>query len=282
MAFSRLPMRKILEVLRLHHKGRRSHREIARAVVASPTMVGEILRRAKLPGIAYLLPVEMSEPALETVLHPPQAPSSNKRPEPDWAAVHRELRRKGVTLDLLWQEEYKAESPDGYQYSSFCDHYRAWAGRLSLSLRQTHAPGEKLFVDYAGPTVPVTDPMAGEIRETAVFIAVLGASNHTYCYATWSQTLPDWTASHVRAFEFFGGTQAILVPGNLKSGVNKACAYDPQLNTTYRNLVKHYSTAVIPARHRHPKDKAKVEAGVLLVERWILARLRQQTLLQPG
>lgn len=268
-------MRKILEVLRLHHEGRRSHREIARAVVASPTTVGEILRRAKLAGIAYPLPVEMSEPALEAVLYPPQAPSSNKRPEPDWAAVHRELRRKGVTLDLLWQE-YKAESPDGYQYSSFCDHYRAWAGRLSLSLRQTHTPGEKLFVDYAGPTVPVTDPMTGEIREAAIFVAVLGASNYTYCDATWSQTLPDWTASHVRAFEFFGGTPAILVPDNLKSGVNKACSYDPQLNPTYRDLAKYYSTAVIPARPRHPKDKAKVEAGVLLVERWILARLRQQ------
>lgn len=116
-----------------------------------------------------------------------------------------------------------------YQYSSFCDHYRAWAGRLSLSLRQTHAPGEKLFVDYAGPTVPVTDPMTGEIRAAAIFVAVLGASNYTYCDATWSQTLPDWTASHVRAFEFFGGTPAILVPDNLKSGVNKACVYDPQL-----------------------------------------------------
>jgi transposase len=268
-------MRKILEVLRLHHEGRHSHREIARAVVASPTTVGEILRRARLAGIAYPLPVEMSEPALDAVLYPPQAPSSNKRPEPDWAAVHRELRRKGVTLDLLWQE-YKAESPDGYQYSSFCDHYRAWAGRLSLSLRQTHTPGEKLFVDYAGPTVPVTDPMTGEIRAAAIFVAVLGASNYTYCDATWSQSLPDWTASHVRAFEFFGGTPAILVPDNLKSGVNKACAYDPQLNPTYRDLAKHYSTAVIPARPRHPKDKAKVEAGVLLVERWILARLRRQ------
>ncbi len=268
-------MRKILEVLRLHHEGRRSHREIARAVVASPTTVGEILRRAKLAGIAYPLPVEMSEPALEAVLYPPSAPSSNKRPEPDWSAVHRELRRKGVTLDLLWQE-YKAESPDGYQYSSFCEHYRAWAGRLSLSLRQTHAPGEKLFVDYAGPTVPVTDPMTGEIRAAAIFVAVLGASNYTYCDATWSQTLPDWTASHVRAFEFFGGVPAVLVPDNLKSGVNKACTYDPQLNPTYRDLAQHYSTAVIPARPRHPKDKAKVEAGVLLVERWILARLRQQ------
>ena len=151
------------------------------------------------------------------------------RPEPDWAGVHRELRRKGATLDLLWQE-YKGEHPDGYQYSSFCDHYRAWAGHLSLSLRQTHAPGEKLFVDYAGPTVPVTDPLTGEIRQAAIFVAVLGASNYTYCDATWSQTLPDWIGSHVRALEFFGGVPAMLVPDNLQRGVNKACHYDPELN----------------------------------------------------
>ena len=275
MAFSRLPMRKILEVLRLHHESRRSHREIARAVVASPTTVGEILRRAKLAGIGYPLPSSLTETAVEAALYPPPAPSSNKRPEPDWAAVHRELRRKGVTLDLLWQE-YKAEHPGGYQYSRFCQHYRGWAGRLSVSMRQTHTPGEKLFVDYAGPTVAITDPLTGEIRQAALFVAVLGASNYTYCEATWSQGLPDWIGSHVRAFEFFGGVPAVLVPDNLKSGVNKACSYDPQLNPTYRDLAEHYGTAVIPARPRHPKDKAKVEAGVLLVERWILARLRHQ------
>ena len=275
MAFSRLPMRKILEVLRLHHGGKRSHREIARAVVASPTTVGEVLRRAKLAGLGYPLPSGMTEIAVEAALYPSPAPSSNKRPEPDWVGVHRDLRRKSVTLDLLWQE-YKAEYPDGYQYSSFCDHYRAWSGRLSVSMRQTHAPGEKLFVDYAGPTVAVTDPHTGEIRRAALFVAVLGASNYTYCEATWSQGLPDWIGSHVRAFEFFGGVPAVLVPDNLKSGVNKVCAYDPQLNPTYHDLAEHYGTAVIPARPRHPKDKAKVEAGVLLVERWILARLRHQ------
>lgn len=247
MAFSRLPMRKILEVLRLHHESRRSHREIARAVVASPTTVGEILRRAKLAGIGYPLPSGLTETAVEAALYPPPAPSSNKRPEPDWAAVHRELRRKGVTLDLLWQE-YKAEHPGGYQYSRFCQHYRGWAGRLSVSMRQTHTPGEKLFVDYAGPTVAITDPLTGEIRQAALFVAVLGASNYTYCEATWSQGLPDWIGSHVRAFEFFGGMPAVLVPDNLKSGVNKACSYDPQLNPTYRDLAEHYGTAVIPAR----------------------------------
>lgn len=275
MAYSRLSMRKIFEVLRLSVEGGRSHREIARAINSSPTTVGEILRRAKLAGLSYPLPAGMSEAGVEAHLYPPTAPSKTLRPEPDWPAVQRELRRKGVTLDLLWQE-YKSEHPDGYQYSRFCEHYRVWAGRLSLSLRQTHAPGEKLFVDYAGPTVPVTDPMTGEIRQAAIFVAVLGASNYTYCDATWSQTLPDWIGSHVRALEFFGGVTAMLVPDNLKSGVIKACYYDPELNPSYRDLAVHYATAVVPARPYRPKDKAKAEAGVLLVERWVLARLRNQ------
>ena len=275
MANSRLSMRKILEVLRLHHEGGRSHREIARAIHASPTTVGEILRRSKLAGLVYPFPSEMTEAKAEALLYPPSAPSATRRPEPDWSAVHQELRRKGVTLDLLWQE-YKTERPDGYQYSSFCDRYRHWVGKLSVSLRQTHAPGEKLFVDYAGPTVAVTDPMTGEIRQAAIFVAVLGASNYTYCEATWSQALPDWIGSHVRALEFIGGVPALLVPDNLKSGVRKACFYDPELNPTYRDLAIHYATAVLPARPYRPKDKAKVEAGVLLVERWVLARLRHQ------
>ena len=274
-------MRKIFEVLRLSVEGGRSHREISRAVLASPTTVGEILRRAKLAGLSYPLPVGVSEADVEMLLYPPSAPSKTPRAEPDWAGVQREMRRKGVTLDLLWQE-YKGEHPDGYQYSRFCAQYRVWVGRLSVSLRQTHAPGEKLFVDYAGPTVPVTDPMTGEIRQAAIFVAVLGASNYTYCDATWSQSLPDWIGSHVRALEFFGGVPAILVPDNLKSGVSKACYYDPELNPTYRELATHYATTVVPARPYRPKDKAKAEAGVLLVERWVLARLRHQRFFSLG
>lgn len=268
-------MRKIVEVLRLAHEGGRSHREIARAVGASPTTVGEILRRARQCGLCYPLPAGMSEAALEAQLYAPAPPSSRTRPEPDWPAVHRELARKGVTLDLLWQE-YKAEHPDGYRYSGFCEHYRRWVGRLSVSLRQTHAPGEKLFIDYAGQTVAVVDPMTGEIRQAAIFVAVLGASNYTYCEATWSQSLPDWIGSHVRAFEHFQGVTAVLVPDNLKSGVTTACFYEPELNPTYRDLARHYATAVLPARPRRPKDKAKAEGGVLLVQRWVLARLRNQ------
>lgn len=273
MANSRLSMRKILDVLRLFHESARSRREIARAVNASPTTVGEILRRAQLCGVCWPLAPELSEQALEARLYPPTAPSNQTRPEPDWPQVHRELRRKGVTLELLWQE-YKAEHAQGYRYSGFCALYRQWVGRLSLSLRQTHRPGEKLFVDYAGETVPVTDPMSGETRQAAIFVAVLGASSYTYCEATWSQSLPDWIGSHVRTFEHLDGVTALVVPDNLKSGVTRACVYDPDLNPTYRELASHYGTAILPARPRRPKDKAKVEAGVLLVERWVLARLR--------
>jgi transposase len=274
-------MHKIIEVLRLCHEGSRSHREIARIVGSSPTTIGEILRRAKQCGLGYPLPAGMGEIELEARLYPPAAPSRQARPEPDWPAVHRELRRKGVTLDLLWQE-HKAEHPDGHRYSGFCAHYRAWLGRLPVTLRQTHAPGEKLFVDYAGPTVAVTDPMTGEIRQAAIFVAVLGASNYTYCEATWSQSLPDWIGSHVRTFEHLNGIPALLVPDNLKSGVTTACFYEPELNPTYRNLASHYGTAVLPARPYRPKDKAKAEAGVLLVERWVLARLRHQRFFSLG
>jgi transposase len=268
-------MRNIIEILRLHHGGDRSHREIARAVDVSRTTVGEILRRAKLAGMTYPLPIGLDEAALEALLFPPTPPSRHVRPLPDWAVVHRELGRKGVTLDLLWQE-YKEIHPDGYLYSGFCDHYRQWVGKLSVTMRQTHAPGDKLFVDYAGNTVSVVNGNTGEIREASIFVAAMGASNYTYCEATWSQSLPDWIGSHVRTLEHLGGSPAALVPDNLKSGVTKACFYDPDLNHTYRDMATHYSAVVLPARPRRPTDKPKVEGAVLLAQRWILARLRDQ------
>ena len=227
MANTRLSMRKIVDVLRLSHEGGLSHREIARVAKSSPTTVGEILRRAKLVGVIWPLPAGVSERGLEAQLYPPVAPSNQLRPEPDWPGVHRELRRKGVTLDLLWQE-YKAEHPSGYHYSGFCAHYRRGVVRLSVSLRQTHTPGEKLFIDYAGPTVPITDAMTGEIRQAAIFLAVLGASNYTYCEATWSQSLSDWIGSHVRTFEPLHGCTALLVPDNLKSGVTTPLLLRPR------------------------------------------------------
>ena len=275
MANNRLSMRKIAEVLRLYHQAGLSHREIARSVGASPTTVGEYLRRAKLAGLSWPLPEGADHDQLEGRLFPPTPPSTVVRPAPDWPAVHAALRHKGVTLDLLWQE-YKAAQPDGYRYSWFCQAYLRWVGRLRVTLRATHVPGDKLFVDYAGPTVPIIDAVTGEMRPAQIFVAVLGASNYTYCEATFTQQVPDWVGAHVRAFEFFGGVPAAVVPDNLKSGVERPVFYEPWLNATYREMATHYGVAIMPARPHKPRDKAKVEAGVLVVERWLLARLRGQ------
>ena len=268
-------MRKIEEVLRLHHACGRSNREIARAVRASPTTVADYLRRARLAGLTWPLAEGLTELAVEAALFPVQPACRVKRPEPEWAAVHRQLGRSGVTLDLLWQE-YRELRSDGYQYSAFCAHYRAFAQALPVTLRQSHAPGERLFVDYSGQTVAVIDPGSGEERQAQVFVAVLGASSYTFVEATWTQGLADWIGSHVRCLEFLGGAPELLVPDNLKSGVTHPAFYEPDLNPSYQELAAHYGMAVLPARVRKPRDKAKVEAGVLLAQRWILARLRHQ------
>ena len=187
-----------------------------------------------------------------------------------------ELKRRGVTRMLLWQE-YKAVEPDGWQYSEFCEPHLGWLGRQDVVLRQTHRPGEKLFVDYAGQTIPVTDRLTGLVRPAQIFVAVLGASNYTYAEATWTQALPDWLGSHSRVLAFFGGVPAEIVPDNLKSGVTAPCRYEPALNPSYQDLAEHYGVAILPARVRKPGDKAKVEGGVLIVERSILVRLRDMT-----
>jgi len=222
------------------------------------------------------LPEGLDDARLERLLYPPATPSSVQRPLPDWSYIHQEMKRKGVTLFLLWQE-YKAQHQDGLQYSRFCTLYRKWQGKLNISMRQTHLAGEKLFVDYAGPTIPIVDRSTGEEHPAQVFIAVLGASNYTFAEATMTQSLEDWTGSHVRAFEFLGGVPKVVVPDNLKSGITKPCRYDPELNPSYAELARHYGVAVVPARVRKPKDKAKVEGGVLIVERWIMAALRNRT-----
>ena len=218
----------------------------------------------------------LAEDELEQRLYGGRLPPAIERPEPDPAEIDVELRRKGVTLTLLWYE-YKAAHPEGYQYSWFCDQYRAWSAKLDVVMRQEHRAGEKLFVDYAGQTVEVVDRRTGEVRQAQIFVAVLGASNYTYAEATWTQQLPDWIGSHVRTFQFFGGVPELAVPDNLRSGVTKAHRYEPDLNPTYMDLASHYGVAVLPARVRKPRDKAKAEAGVLLVERWILAALRNRT-----
>ncbi|MFV2008096.1 MAG: IS21 family transposase [Longimicrobiales bacterium] len=269
-------MRKIKEVLRLRAEGR-SDREVARSVKTARTTVRRIRRRAEEAGLSWPLPDDLTESALEALLFPPRtAPGIYPRPVPDCKYIHAELRRKGVTLHLLWLE-YKAAHSDGYQYSRFCDLFREWKGCLDPVLRQEHKAGEKIFVDYAGQTVPVADPETGEIREAQIFVGVLGASNFTFAEATWTQTMPDWTASHVRMFGYFSGVSELLIPDNLASGVSKACRYDPEVNPTYRELAVHYGTSVLPARPRRPRDKAKVESGVLVAERWILAPLRNHT-----
>ena len=190
--------------------------------------------------------------------------------------MHRELKRPGVTLVLLWQA-YKVLTPDGLQDSQFCQAYRQWAGQLDLVMRQSHRAGETLFVDYAGQTMPVVDPRTGAVQAAAIFIAVLGASNYTCAEATWSQSLPAWIGSHVRAFAALGGVPPVVVPDNLKAAVSRAQRYEPTLNRTDAELAQHSGVAIVPARAARPRDKAKVEVGVQVVERWILARLRHHT-----
>lgn len=277
MPANRLSMRKIKEVLRLKWAHQLSDRKIAQSCHISRPAVASYVERATLAGLSWPLPDQLTDAALEQLLFP----ASMKTPErdrtlPDWSVVHQSLQQKNVTLFLLWQE-YREQYPEGYQYSWFCDQYRSWLGRRDYSMRQNHRAGEKLFVDYAGHTIPVIDERTGEIRTAQIFVAVLGASNYTFAEATWTQALPDWIGSHGRAFAFFGGVPALVVPDNLRAGVSQAHRYEPDLNPTYQDMASHYGIAIVPTRVRKPKDKAKVEVGVQIVERWILAALRHQT-----
>jgi transposase len=277
----RLPMRKIKEALRLKAAGL-THREIAASIGVGRSTVGDYLERAKQAGVSWPVPEGLDDDALEQRLFASRGQvCSQSRPQPDWAHIHRELRRKSVTLMLLW-EEHRAAHPNGYSYSQFCDRYRHWKGRLAPTMRQRHVAGEKLFVDYAGQTIDVIDGATGEVRACQLFVAVLGASSYTYAEATLTQTLPDWCSSHERAFRFFGGVPDQIVSDNLKAGITKACFYEPQVNRTYADLAAHYDTAVVPARPYKPRDKAKVEVGVQLAERWIIAKLRDRRFLSLG
>lgn len=268
-------MRKIKEVLRLKALGL-TGRQIAVSAGVARSTVSEYLRKAEVAGVAWPLPDQMSDPALGRLLFGPGQVRPDKKQRPDYSYIHTELKKKGVTLRLLW-EEYLTENPDGYRYTQFCHYYHRFRGKLNLSMRQVHKAGEKMFVDFAGQTVPVIHAGTGEVRQAEVFVGVLGASNYTYACAVWSQELENWIACHAGTFEFFGGVPRVTVPDNLKSGVSKPCRYEPDLNPTYLDMAQHYGTAVIPARIRTPRDKAKVEAGVLLAERWILAALRNHT-----
>lgn len=268
-------MRKIKEVLRLEAEGL-SSREIARSLKLGRTTVQRYRDRAARAGLSWPLPPELTDSEVEARLFPPPPPAGTPRDRPDWKHIAKELRRRGVTLQLLWLE-YKMAHPGGYQYSRFCDLFREWKDSLDPVLRQEHRAGERAFVDYAGQTVPVVDRETGEVFEAQIFVGVLGASNYTFVEATASQRLPDWIGSHIRMFEFFGGVPELIVPDNLGSGVTKACRYEPDVNLTYHDLATHYGTAVLPARPAAPRDKAKAEAGVQIAERWILVPLRNHT-----
>lgn len=278
MPAERTTMRQVREILRLKFVGDVPLREIARRVGVVASTVRATVQRFEAAGLTWPLPDEMTDAALEERLFAPTGTKQGHRRqiEPDWAAVHCELKRKHVTLSLLW-DEYIECNPEGYRYSRFCELYRSWEGKLSVTMRQTHVGGDKLFVDYAGDTVPViVDRLTGETRQAQIFVAVLGASNLTYAEATWSQGLSDWIGAHTRAFAMIAGVPRLLVPDNAKVAVIKACLYEPQVNRTYAEMAAHYGTAVLPTRPRRPRDKAKVEVAVLVVERWILARLRHR------
>src|SRR5579864_4821726 len=278
MPAERVAMRRVREILRLKFDAGMSHKAIARSLGIAASTVRLTVARVVEAGLSWPLPDTLTDTVLEERLYDRAGTKQGLRrhAEPDWALIHRELRRKHVTLSILW-EEYIAQNPAGYRYSRFCDLYRHWEGKLSLTMRQAHTGGEKLFVDYAGDTVPVIiDRLTGEVREAQIFVAVLGASSFSYAQASWTQGLADWIAAHVGALEAIGGAPKLVVPDNAKVAVIKACLYDPEVNRTYAEMAAHYGMAILPARPRKPRDKAKVETAVLIVERWLLGRLRRR------
>jgi len=282
MTRERLSMRKISEVLRLRLEQKLSVRQISRSCDLARSTVADYIERAAAAGIGCPLPDGMDEEKLGKLLFPVQASKTGSEyPVLDMIYIRNEMRRKHVTLQLLW-EEYKAHTPEGYSYSQYCQLYRAWLGKQAISLRQEHRAGEKLFIDYAGDTVPIHDPITGDIREAHLFVSVLGCSNYTYAEATLSETLPDWVDAQIHALEFYEGVPQIVVPDNAKAVVTTPCWYDPDINHTFQEVSEHYGFAVIPARSRRPKDKAKVECGVLIAERWILAALRHRKFFSLG
>jgi transposase len=277
-------MRRIKELLRLSAAGL-SYRQMAGATGLSLGSISRYLKAAQDAGLSWPMASELTEADLGVRLvgsgiEPGRARSGFV--EPDYAAIHQGLKHKGVTLLLLWEEYRTGYGPAAYGYTQFCVRYRNWVAALARSMRQVHRAGEKLFVDYAGPTVPIIDGRTGEMHKAQIFVAVLGASNYTYVEATRTQQMADWIGAHARAFTFFGGVSEIVVPDNPKVGVNRACRYEPELNRSYQEMAAHYGVAIIPARPYKPRDKAKVEVGVQIVERWILARLRHRQFFSLG
>jgi transposase len=274
MTAKRISMRTIREVLRLKWEKEISNKKISVSCNVSRSAIRDYLERAQRASLSWPLPPDLDDGRLEALLFPPETKASPvKREMPDMEYIRAELTRKSVTLRLLWLE-YRQSNPEGYQYSQFCERYRQWKGKLDVSFRQTHRAGEKLFVDYAGQTIPITDSHSGKKLEAHLFVAALGASSYTFAWAALSMDMPSWIDANVRALKFIGGVPEMIVPDNLKTGVTKPCYYEPDINPTYHSFACHYGTAIIPARRLKPKDKAKVESAVQVAERWILAALR--------
>jgi len=270
-------IKKIREIFRLKFELNLSHRAIGKMVNASPGSVSRYSAPFQQQGLEWFQLQKMSDDEIEAILCKSKSIQSKQDfVEPDFKQIHQELKRKTVTLQLLWEEYKDIYKERAYGRSKFCQLYRAWLNKLQVTMRQHHKAGDKLFIDYAGSTVPIVDTKSGEIKEAQIFVAVMGASNYTFAEATWSQKIPDWISSHVRAFAFFGGVAALLVPDNLRACTTKACRYEPEINSTYADMVQHYNTAVLPARPRKPRDKAAAEVSVQIVGRWILAKLRHQ------
>ena len=277
MAATRLLMRKLRDILRLKYETGLTHRAIARACSIGVSTVSVHLQRATAAGLGWPVPADLDDAALEArVFTRPGFVTAGLRALPDWSTLHQELKRPGVTLRLLWLE-YRDLHPTGYAYSQFCDRYRRWARTLKPSMRQVHLAGEKLFVDFAGQHPQLVDRTTGELVSVELFVGVLGASGLIYAEATRTQELAAWVDAHRRMLDAFGGSTAIWVPDNLKSGITTPNRYEPEVNRTYAELAQHYSAVVIPARVQAPKDKAKVEVSVLIAERWVLAALRHRT-----
>ena len=270
-------MYKIKDVLRMHFKLKLSRRQIARALSVSRAGVRVTIERATAAGLSWPLPEAMTDTELESLLYPAAESSSArpKRPLPDWENVRSELSRKHVTRRLVW-EEYREAQPEGVRYSQFCERYRQWLRHVDPVMRIERKAAEKLFVDWSGDSIGVIDPVTGEIHQTQLFVAVLGASSYLYAEATQTQQLQDWIMAHVRAIDFLGGVPELLIPDNTKTAVERPCYYQPTIHRTYADMAAHYGMAILPARVRHPKDKAPVEAGVLHAQRRILGKLRNR------
>ncbi len=271
-----LSMRKVREVLRLRLGVGLSVRQVADSCKVSVGTVTEYEKRVRAAGLGWPLPEGLDDSALERIVRLKEGDYRHNRPLPDASYLISEMKRPHVTLHLLWLE-YRESCPDGYGYTQFCHYYNQAKAKADLVLRQEHRAGEKLFTDYAGDTLKLVSPKTGEIKPVYIFVASLGASNYTYAEGVTSLNLASWIGSHVRALEFFGGVPEIIVPDNTKCAVIRPDRYEPDLNPSFADMAAHYGTAVIPTRVRKPRDKAKVENGVLVVERWILAALRNRT-----